>query len=477
VSLSGRVVLAGGQAAPAGTTVEVRRLGSAPDDAAAWDYSGLGDLAGWTQGGARVAVGTDGRYTVPGLTAGQRYGLLARAPGYAPTWLGGQTGQDLAPADAGAAVTTLPAGLATVGVADIVLRQTVVAPTLTLSRTATWVAPAAGGSVTATATTNQPLWTVSASADWVALNPSSGTSGKSFTATVQGNPTGAARSATVTAAAGGLVKSFAVSQGAGTLTASAASYAAPVTGGTLTVSASTTAPGGWQASSNQPWVVVERPSAASGSSFTLHVASNPTTAARTAQVTVAAGTMTRTVAVTQAGTAWLRCAATTVYAGYTAATLRLPVGTNQASWTATVPAAAQSWLSLAPGSGTGGQTLGLAVTANTGGLRSAVVTVRAGSLAQSVVVYQAGNGYVALSSGQWLPGAGGGQAAVAVTSRATWTATSTATSWLTVTPASGATGGFVTLTAAPNPTGQPRTALVNVISGGQYASVIVTQSP
>jgi aryl-phospho-beta-D-glucosidase BglC (GH1 family) len=71
----------------------------------------------------------------------------------------------------------------------------------------------------------------------------------------------------------------------------------------------------------------------------------------------------------------------------------------------------------------------------------------------------------------------GGSAQIAVTASEAWTAGSSDSSWLTVSPGSG-TGTNLTLTAAPNPSASPRSATVQVKldSGLASASVTVSQA-
>jgi hypothetical protein len=121
---------------------------------------------------------------------------------------------------------------------------------------------------------------------------------------------------------------------------------------------------------------------------TVNVTANPTVAQRAATVTLTAGTLTRTVAVTQDGKiATLTTDKTAIEAVYTAGNYPVAV-TSNTTWTATVSAGA-TWCTVSPISGSGNGTVTVNVTANsTNKHRAATVTLVAGAATQTVGVTQ-----------------------------------------------------------------------------------------
>jgi hypothetical protein len=147
--------------------------------------------------------------------------------------------------------------------------------------------------------------------------------------------------------------------------------------------------------------------------------------------------------------------------------------TASVSWTAGSDAA---WLTLAPTSGSNSGTLTLTATANTANsARTATITVTGGGITRTVAVTQAAAAAPALT----VPvdtlsfEAAGGAKTVSVTSHTDWTAGSKAT-WLTLSPASGANSGTLTVTAAANP-GYARTDSAVILAGGLAHRITVTQ--
>jgi Viral BACON domain/Putative binding domain, N-terminal len=136
-------------------------------------------------------------------------------------------------------------------------------------------------------------------------------------------------------------------------------------------------------------------------------------------------------------------------------------------WTAT---SNSSWLTVAPGGGTGNGSVTYTAAANSiASGRTAIVTVGG----QSVTISQAGLSCTyAVSPTSASLGSSGGTGTIGVTAGfgCGWTATSNR-SWMTVTPASGTANGAVTYSVAANTT-STRTGTLTI--GGRAVSV--TQS-
>jgi hypothetical protein len=336
-------------------------------------------------------------------------------------------------------------------------------PTCTYALSATsWAATAAGGTgtVNVSASASTCGWTAMGTSSWIDVSPSSGTGSGPVTITVAPN-TGAARSGVLTIAG----QTYTVTQAALSCTyaLAAASAAIGAAGGTgsVAVTASSSACG-WTASSNSSWVTVS-PSSGSGSgTATFTVAAN-TGAARTAVLTIAGQSYT----VTQAALSCAYGISASVWSPTSAGgSTSVGVSASAAScgWTAL---STTSWVTLTPASGTGSGSVTIVAAANTGGARSAVVTIAG----QAYTVSQAGVAcsYALSASALSVAAAGGSDSVTMMTNLSTcgWTAASNA-AWVTASPASGTGSGTLTITVAAN-TGAARTATVTI--GGQAYTV------
>jgi hypothetical protein len=120
----------------------------------------------------------------------------------------------------------------------------------------------------------------------------------------------------------------------------------------------------------------------------VNVTENPVAISRAATVTIAAGTLTHTVTITQAAAApTLTTDPTSIDAADLAGSYTIAV-TSNAEWTAAVDAAA-TWVSLSPASATGNGTVTVNIAENPATVtRSATITFTAGTLNQTVDVTQ-----------------------------------------------------------------------------------------
>jgi hypothetical protein len=151
--------------------------------------------------------------------------------------------------------------------------------------------------------------------------------------------------------------------------------------------------------------------------------------------------------------------------------------TSNVSWTATSD---QTWLTVSPASGTTGGTVTVTASVNTNiSTRSATITIAGtGVTSQTITVTQAGvTSALSVSPSTLNVNAVAGSAnTFAVTSNVSWTATSDQT-WLTVSPASGTTGGTVTVTATGNTNISTRSATVTIAGTGIPSQIVtVTQA-
>jgi len=150
------------------------------------------------------------------------------------------------------------------------------------------------------------------------------------------------------------------------------------------------------------------------------------------------------------------------------------VTTNQMSWSASTH---EPWLSIPSTTGAAGSYLLVIVEPNAGPARSGVVTVSAGTASATLTVTQAGApvATVSLSQTVWAPSSTAGSTGVVVTTnQPVWTAISNQP-WLTLSPASGANGATM-LVSAPANTGAARGGIVTVFAGSASATLTVTQA-
>ena len=139
--------------------------------------------------------------------------------------------------------------------------------------------------------------------------------------------------------------------------------------------------------------------------------------------------------------------------------------TSNAAWTATSD---QSWATLSTSSGTNNGTVNVTLAQNTGTTpRTVTLTFTAGSLTRTVTITQDGaTPTLSVSPTTLSPTAAGGTATVTVASNvAVWSVASNQ-GWATVSPASGANNGTVTVTFAANTGTSPRTAKLTFSATG-----------
>ncbi|HET7217905.1 MAG TPA: BACON domain-containing carbohydrate-binding protein [Vicinamibacterales bacterium] len=310
-------------------------------------------------------------------------------------------------------------------------------------------------------------WAAVTHVPWVNVTSSPAGSGNGTVTLLITANSGAARIGTVTIQG----QTFTVTQAAAATpcaySIAPASFDAPVAGSPTTVTV--TALGGcvWTATSQAPWIVVSGGGTGNGNgTVTLMIAAN-TGAARSGTVSIAGQTFT----VNQAGVSspcLYSIAPASFAAPATAATTAVDV-TAQAGcgWTAATDA---SWISITSGaSGSGSGRVALAIAANTGGERSATVTIAGQAFTVTQAAAPSPCTY-AIAPQTFTVAATGGTTATDVTTQAgcAWTAVSQVP-WITVTAgASGNGNGHVEMAILAN-VGASRTG--TVIIGTQTFTV------
>lgn len=328
--------------------------------------------------------------------------------------------------------------------------------------------------------TNQSKWTAVSGAAWLNITPQTGAKGTtvmSFTA--EPNTGSAKRSATVTITAGSLMKTITVNQEVlnPSLTVSVTTIKADVNGGDLSATLSSNV--SWVASSDQTWLKVGVGSGEPGNNISLGLSADANTATeqRTATVTITAGSLTKTIVVTQDGfMPSLSVSTSSINVGVNGGTLDATV-TSNTQWEAS---SNQSWLTVGKSSSEAGDNISLNLSAsnNTGiDQRTATVTVTAGSISKTIIVTQEGIvPTLTVSKDEVEIDADGGSESVLLSSNVEWTASSDQ-SWVNISQTSGVAGNNipVTITVTTSSSNVYRSANVTFTAGGLTKTVVVSQ--
>jgi hypothetical protein len=324
-------------------------------------------------------------------------------------------------------------------------------------------ASAEGGTGTITVTTSRECqWTSQTAAGWIHIGSASGQGTGSISYEITANRSTEPRTAVV---AIGDVKATITQQAANcAYSASPSNLKIGPEGGDFTVSLSTEDFCGWTTTSQAPWVTLLSKEGKGGGEIRIHVDAN-TGSAR--HGVIAVGPLN--IAIDQDALIVAACKLTVSPAGpasvpSTASTLDLVVtAQGPCAWTAV---SSQSWMTVAPGSGSSSGTVHLTIQSNTGPARSAVATVAG----QSVTVNQAAApappapicGF-AISPNNFnnVPSSGGNvTVAITTTAGCAWTVTGNP-AWITVSKANGSGSGNTVVTVQSN-TGAARNASVQI---------------
>jgi mannan endo-1,4-beta-mannosidase len=262
-------------------------------------------------------------------------------------------------------------------------------PTNNLTVSPTTLSFASGATSSAVAVTANVSWTVTDDQTWITATPVSGANNGSFTVSATVNTGTTSRTGTVTVAGGGLTRTVSVTQAAPTannlaLSQTSLSFASAAASSAVNVTANVS----WTVTDDQTWLSASPTSGSNNGSFTVSATANTGTTSRTGTVTVTGGGLTRTVAVTQAGTtaSTLTVSATSLALASGASSGTFSI-TSNVSWTVTDD---QTWITVSPTSGVSNATVTVSATANAATTsRSGTVTVSGGSITRTVAVTQA----------------------------------------------------------------------------------------
>ncbi len=342
-----------------------------------------------------------------------------------------------------------------------------------------WSPSSGDAEATALIVTSNLDWSAASSdTSWLTAEPASGSGTGLLSLYVTANTGTAYRTGTVllTSSDGSrsatVIVTQAVQPPAASVKVAPASWAAPGRGGSQTIAV--TANVSWTAtSSDTSWLTVTAPASGTGDgSITLDASTNGTSGSRTGTVTVSGGGVSATVTVTQAVASGKVLdpvpASFTVDAGGGTFAITINSNTDWWDWSEV------DWLTVVTERGSGNGTLSFTVSANTGAERTTVLRLHGtganGEIAIDISVTQSG-----AQGNRWTPPASGGTQAMMISRSGSWTAASSNSSWLNVTPASGTGNASFSMTAKAN-TGPARTATVTVTGGGATRSIQVSQA-
>ena len=260
-----------------------------------------------------------------------------------------------------------------------------------------------------------------------------------------------------------------------TLTLGASEWYPPQTQASISVQVSSNVP--WTAvSSDASWLTVAPDSGTGNGVLTLSATANTSASDRTGIVMVTGNGIIRMIFVEQAVTtaATLTLDSSEWDPTQVASITTIQVQSNS-SWTAA--SSDTSWLTVAPDSGQGNGGLTLKTTENTGAVdRTGTITVACSGITKTLTVKQAAAAQTGLILGSttWNPAHVGSSASILLLSNSSWTATSSDTSWLLVSPTSASGSGALTLNAKTN-TGTWREGTITVTGNGITRTIQVAQ--
>ncbi|MCL2653715.1 MAG: hypothetical protein FWD63_08035, partial [Propionibacteriaceae bacterium] len=356
--------------------------------------------------------------------------------------------------------------------------------------TDTWAVPSADAATTTLNVSSTGSWmAIPSDHSWLSLTSPNGAGSKPVTVSAQPNTSTTPRTATITFSSTGespaATQVVTVTQPGipNTLSIDQTSLQRPaITYAPATVNVDTNTT--WSVTSDSSWLSVSRSSL---SSIQVAVTGNyllDRTGTITVSTIVGSPTLTRTITVTQAGNGltldqrgWEAPAA--------ADSITLHV-TSKANWSVS---SNSSWLTVSPTSGSGNGIVTVSVAANlsaASGNLGYLTFVTSGDPAATLnfpVLQDRTDPVLTVGSDSWpVPSNTANSTTIPVTSNLGWTATSSDTSWLTVSPY-GLTynNGSLYLLAQANPSASPRTATITVSSATKSgyppatATITVTQ--
>jgi len=318
-------------------------------------------------------------------------------------------------------------------------------------------------------------WIISDDADWLTVNPASGSGNETVTATYATNTYSSPRIGTISVSGTGVssrqvtvtqgeIKSLSVSPSNQNEGPSAGST-------TFSITSNTT----WTVSDDSGWLTVNPASGSGNATITATFTANTLAIPRIGTITVSGyGVSSESVTVTQTELNSLSITPSNRDIGPSAGNTTFTINANT-SWTIADDA---SWLTLNTSSGSGNATITATFTANTLATpRIATITISgAGVSAQIVTVTQSEIYAVSVIPSSQNVGPEAGSTTFSIISNTSWTIDDDA-EWLTVDHTSGSGNGTMTATFTANATATSRVGTITISgTGASPQTVTITQS-
>lgn len=313
-------------------------------------------------------------------------------------------------------------------------------------------------------------WTVTTEAWWIHLVPETGKGDGEFRVEVRANAGFLGRSATVTLRGCGVSREITVVQdGTCVVEPSQKALEFPVTARYDTLTIRSTA--AWMITSGSPWISVI-PGLGNGNEvITVMVTSNEGSVERSGFLEITGCSVTRKVAVHQAGSCSLTLSAHSAELGPEQGSTPVEVFSN-AAWEAH---SQESWISLDPLNGEGDSILTITVTANSEqSKRTGLVTVMGCNTSRTIQVTQQGTCSLEVDPIELEFSPSASDRYVTVSSGTSWKA-STAETWISVTPSSGAGTTMLRISVTENTGSSPRKGVVLVAGCGVVHTITISQ--
>ena len=227
----------------------------------------------------------------------------------------------------------------------------------------------------------------------------------------------------------------------------------------------------WTVSPDQGWITVSPSSGSNNGSVSVSCSNNTSASSRNGTVSVSGGGFTRTVSVSQSGaSAYITLSTSALSPSYQGGSSSFDVESN-ISWSVSESA---DWITdLYPTSGINSNTIDFNCSENTGGARSAYITVTGGGITRSVLVSQAEMPYISVSTNSVSVGAAAGSYTVTTVSNVDWSVSSYSGCVTSATKS----GSSVVINYSENTSLTGRSGSVTLSGGGVTKTITVSQDP
>jgi formate dehydrogenase assembly factor FdhD len=334
-----------------------------------------------------------------------------------------------------------------------------------------------GGPTSFGVISNCSSWSVTGAPSWFSVSPTTGSNNGTVTLNVQANPSIQARSANLTVSGCGITRTISVTQlGADpSLEVNPATISQTAAGGPVNFSVFSNCTF-WSISGAPLWVTFNPLSGSGNGQVTVIFEANPIAQPRTATFSITGCGITRTVTISQTGTAVsMEVNPEAIIQTAAGGPANVWLITNCNFWSVS---GGPTWVIVTPPSGSNSELLALNFEPNTSTQsRSGTITIVGCGISRTISLTQTGASInLELSPATINQTQAGGQASFSVSSNcSSWTITGVP-AWATVTPLSGSNTGTITINFQPNNTTQLRSATLTVSGCGISRSLGLTQS-